>query len=105
MFDGPKRTPAQWVEYLKQEHTPVTILEFVAGCLSRSLAQHVETAQAGAHAEKILERMELQAMRRDPTYSLSDSEYQRYLDEQQRERLAIARANLLQSAEEAKPGG
>lgn len=49
-----KRTPAAWTEYLSQEHNPVTLNEYMAGCLSRILAGMIETAQATAHTEGML---------------------------------------------------
>jgi len=49
-----KRTPAQWVEYLSQEQTPVTLSEFMAGCLSRLLGAQAEATAAGRHTEGML---------------------------------------------------
>lgn len=49
-----KRTPAQWTEYLGQEHNTVTITEYMAACLSRILGAQIETAQAVAHTEGMI---------------------------------------------------
>lgn len=49
-----KRTPAQWTEYLAMESNPVTIWEYMAGCLSRMLGAQVETARAAQHTEGML---------------------------------------------------
>jgi hypothetical protein len=49
-----KRTPAQWTEYLAMESNPVTIWEYMAGCLSRILGAQVETARAAQHTEGML---------------------------------------------------
>ena len=49
-----KRTPAEWVEYLGREHSPVTITEFMAGCLSRLLGAQIEATKAAEHTEGML---------------------------------------------------
>ena len=49
-----KRTPAQWSEYLAQEHNPVTLTEYMAGCLSRLLGAQIEATRAADHTEGIL---------------------------------------------------
>jgi hypothetical protein len=49
-----KKTPVQWTEYLSQEHTPVTITEYMAGCLSRMLGAQIEATQAAAHTEGMI---------------------------------------------------
>lgn len=49
-----KRTPKQWVEYLSMESNPVTLQEFMAGCLSRMLGAQVEATQAAAHTEGMI---------------------------------------------------
>lgn len=49
-----KRTPAGWVEYLAQEHNPVTLTEFMAGCLSRLLGTQIEATHAARHTEGML---------------------------------------------------
>ena len=46
-----KRTPLQWTEYLAQEHSPVTITEYMAGCLSRLLGAQLAATQAAEHTE------------------------------------------------------
>jgi len=49
-----KRTPQQWTEYLAMESNPVTLDEYVAGCLSRMLGATVAAAQAAEHTEGML---------------------------------------------------
>jgi hypothetical protein len=49
-----KMTPAQWVEYLAREQSPVTLTEFMAGCLSRMLGAQIVAAQAAEHTEGML---------------------------------------------------
>lgn len=49
-----KLTPAQWVEYLSREHSPVTLTEFMAGCLSRMLGAQIEATKAARHTEGML---------------------------------------------------
>jgi hypothetical protein len=46
-----KRTPKQWTEYLAMESNPVTLDEYVAGCLSRLLGAQIAAAQAAEHTE------------------------------------------------------
>lgn len=46
-----KRTPKQWTEYLSMESNPVTLDEYVAGCLSRLLGAQIAAAQAAEHTE------------------------------------------------------
>jgi len=46
-----RKTPAEWVEYLGREHSPVTLMEFMAGCLARILGAQIEATQAAAHTE------------------------------------------------------
>lgn len=46
-----KRTPAAWTEYLSQEHNPVTLLEYMAGCLAHMLGAQIEATQAARHTE------------------------------------------------------
>lgn len=46
-----KRTPAQWTEYLALESNPVTLDEYMAGCLSRILGAVTEGALAAQHTE------------------------------------------------------
>lgn len=48
------RTPAAWVEYLSQEHAPVTLNEFMAGCLARILGALTESTLAAQHTEGML---------------------------------------------------
>lgn len=58
-----KRTPAQWTEYLAQEHNPVTLTEYMAGCLSRLLGAQIAATAAAEHTEGMLgARDQLDAM-------------------------------------------
>src|SRR4051812_48347095 len=55
MFKIPeKRTPTAWTEFLNRTEEPVTLDEYIAGCLSRILAYTVESAQAARHFEGML---------------------------------------------------
>ncbi len=49
-----KRTPAQWTEYLAQEHSPITITEYMAGCLSRLLGAQLAATAAAEHTEGMI---------------------------------------------------
>jgi hypothetical protein len=52
---GPtRRTPRQWVEYLSQEEQPVTLDEYIAGCLGRILGAQTVATQAAEHTEGML---------------------------------------------------
>lgn len=51
-------TPLQWRERIAQEHTPITLEEYIAGCIARATSAQVEQAYASVHAEKILERFD-----------------------------------------------
>lgn len=51
MLSGPKRTPAQWSEYLRRETEPITLEEFTAGCLARVLAVLLGIQGASEHTE------------------------------------------------------
>lgn len=66
-----KRTPAQWTEYLSLESTPVTITEYMAGCLSRLLGAQVAATQAAEHTEGMLGAMDEMFSRHDPGYAAS----------------------------------
>jgi hypothetical protein len=49
-----KRTPKQWAEYLGQEEQPITLLEYMAGCLGRMLSLQSSATQAAEHTEGML---------------------------------------------------
>lgn len=49
-----RRTPKQWAEYLGQEEQPITLTEYMAGCLGRLLALQVGATQAAEHTEGML---------------------------------------------------
>lgn len=49
-----KRTPAAWVEHLSREHAPVTLDEFMAGCLARILGALTEATLATQHTEGMI---------------------------------------------------
>jgi hypothetical protein len=51
MSDDEKRTPKQWTEYLSMENNPVSLDEYVAGCVSRLLGATVEATLAAQHTE------------------------------------------------------
>lgn len=51
-----KLTPSQWVEHLGRELSPVTLQEFMAGCLSRMLSAQIEAVQAARHTEGMMQR-------------------------------------------------
>lgn len=46
-----KRTPKSWTHYLADEDNPVTLEEYMAGCLSRILGAVTEGALASRHTE------------------------------------------------------
>jgi hypothetical protein len=54
MSDDEKRTPKQWTEYLSMESNPVTLDEYVAGCVSRLLGAQIEATLAATHTEGML---------------------------------------------------
>lgn len=54
MSGAETRTPKQWTEYLALESNPVTLDEYMAGCLSRILGAVSEGAQAAQHTEGML---------------------------------------------------
>lgn len=84
-----KRTPAQWVEYLGQEHQPITLTEFMAGCLARMLGAQIETANATQHTEGILGAMDEMFSRHDPAYK-SDGTVRAALDQRRDEQRKLA---------------
>lgn len=49
-----KKTPAQWAEYLSSEHTPVTLDEYMAGCLARILWLMLESTKSAQHTEGMI---------------------------------------------------
>lgn len=53
-----KLTPLQWRERIAREHTPITLDEYIAGCIARATSAQIEQAYAAVHAEKILERLD-----------------------------------------------
>lgn len=63
-----RRTPAQWTEYLSQEHQPITITEYMAACLSRLLGAQIETMQASAHTEGMVGTLDEFLAGTDPRY-------------------------------------
>ena len=79
-----KRTPAQWVEYLSQEQQPVTLSEFMAGCLSRLLGAQIAATQAAEHMEGMLGAIDEMFSRHDPAYK-GDGTVRAALDEQRDE--------------------
>jgi len=66
-----RRTPAQWTEYLANEQTPVTITEYMAGCLSRLLGSQIAATQAAEHTEGMLGAMDEMFSRHDAGYAAS----------------------------------
>lgn len=53
-----KRTPADWTRYLSSEDAPVTITEYMAGCLSRILGCLTESTAAVRHVEGMVGAMD-----------------------------------------------
>jgi hypothetical protein len=49
-----KRTPKSWTHYLADEDNPVTLDEYMAGCLSRILGAVIEGASASRHTEGMI---------------------------------------------------
>ncbi len=98
-----RRTPAQWTEYLAQEHSPVTITEYMAGCLSRLLGAQLAATQAAEHTEGMLGAIdqfaEAMATHAGLPYAAS-GKVRAALDEQRDEQ----RAKILTRAQD-RPGG
>jgi len=53
-----KRTPKQWTEYLALDENPVTLTEYMAGCLSRLLGAQLAATRAAEHTEGMLGAMD-----------------------------------------------
>jgi hypothetical protein len=88
-----KRTPKQWTEWLSLESTPVTLEEYMAGCLSRMLGAQIAAAQAAEHTEGMVgaidQLAEAIARRADLPYA-SSGEVRAALDRQRDERRRLA---------------
>jgi hypothetical protein len=63
-----KRTPRQWKEFLAQEETPVTLSEYLAGCVARELGCLIEIAAAIRHLEGMYGSLDDTLAERDPLY-------------------------------------
>lgn len=49
--DEVRKVPKEWTEWLSLESQPVTLLEYMAGCLSRLLGAQIEATNAARHME------------------------------------------------------
>lgn len=88
-----RRTPRQWVDYLKSEEQPVTLEEFAAGCLSRILGCLVESTQALQHVEGMVGAVDDLLGKTHPEYASSGGE-RAALAEQRAQGLTERRAAL-----------
>jgi hypothetical protein len=93
MSDDEKRTPKQWTEYLSMENNPVSLDEYVAGCVSRLLGAQTEATLAATHTEGMVgaidQLAEAIARRADLPYA-SSGEVRAALDRQRDERRRLA---------------
>lgn len=92
-----KRTPKQWTEYLASESNECTLMEYMAGCLSRILGAQIETAHAAGHTEGMMGRLETYLQRRDRLFGLSPGEADAQLarEDLAREMAAIEKARAI----------
>lgn len=53
-----RKAPGSWSHYFGDEHAQVTMQEYVAGCLARSLNIHIRTMEGIEHVEGMLGAMD-----------------------------------------------
>lgn len=104
MLGGTKKTPAQWTRYLDDDTSPVTLDEYMAGCLSRILGCLIESTQAARHTEGMIGALDDAVRQVSPKigvdYAASGEvrgalDAQRRRQDQEREQLAIREAAAL----------
>ena len=49
-----KKTPKEWAEYLGREHEPITLMEYMAGCLGRLVSLQAAGTAAVEHTEGMI---------------------------------------------------
>lgn len=90
-----KRTPKGWAAYFADDTTPVTLSEYMAGCLGYALGHQAETAQALAHIEAVVGTLDEYLATSDPRYAQLA---------EKRGRSAAVLANGAQALAEARRG-